>query len=193
MNENGTSAQGSFFRRLRYPKFILLALTFLLAYLIFSSGDFLPLREALSGIGYLGSFLCGIGYSYGFTAAPATAILLLISKSQNIFLASVLGGLGSLIADLFIFKVIRHSLRDEIERLSSSSSMTKIRNRMPASLKKYLVPSLAVFIIASPLPDEVGVTMFAACTNIRTKTFSLISFVLNTLGIFVVLSIGNAI
>jgi uncharacterized membrane protein YdjX (TVP38/TMEM64 family) len=182
-----------FFHTLRYPKFMLLALTFLLAYAIFSSGDFSPVREALSHIGYLGSFLCGVGYSYGFTAGPATAILLIVSKNQNIFLASLIGGLGSLVADMIIFKVVRHSMMDEVEKLARTSAVKKISCSIPFSLKKYLFSSLAVFIIASPLPDEIGVTMLAVCTKIKVKTFSVISFVLNTLGIFVVLSIGNAI
>ena len=51
---------------------------------------------------------------------------------------------------------------------------------------------VAGFIIASPLPDEIGVTMIAASKSISAKVFSVISYVLNTAGIFVILMIGGS-
>jgi uncharacterized membrane protein YdjX (TVP38/TMEM64 family) len=178
-------------RRLKYPKFMLLALTFLAAYALFGARDLSLFRETLAYLGYAGSFLCGVAYVYGFTAGPSTAVLLVLSKQQNIILAALIGGAGALIGDLIIFRFVRHSLRDEVERLSASAAVRHINERMPLLLKKHLLPVLAVFVIASPLPDEIGVSMFAALTKIRMNTFLAVSYALNTLGIFAVLLIGS--
>ncbi|PIU22301.1 MAG: hypothetical protein COT14_01790, partial [Candidatus Diapherotrites archaeon CG08_land_8_20_14_0_20_30_16] len=55
---------------------------------------------------------------------------------------------------------------------------------------KYLMLGFAGLIIASPLPDELGITILAMSRNISEFSFVLISYVLNTFGIFVILGIG---
>ena len=49
----------------------------------------------------------------------------------------------------------------------------------------YLLYAFAGLIIASPLPDEVGVMMLSGLTSINTKTMILISFLFNSLGILI--------
>ena len=164
-----------------------------MAYFIFNARDFSPFSETLSSLGYIGYFICGIAYSYGFTAGPSTALLLILSKEQNIIIGGLIGGVGALIGDILIFKLVRHSLEDEVERLAGNTTIQSINGRMPYLLKKYLFSLMAIIVIASPLPDEIGVSMFAAFTRIKTGSFFLISFFLNTLGIISVLTIGNLI
>lgn len=176
---------------LKYPKLLLLFFTFLLAYLLFYGRIYQPFNDFITSTGYIGTFLAGILYVYGFTAAPATAILLILAKEQNIFLAGFIAGFGALTGDLLIFKFIRWSFADEIEKLSKEKLFNHFNNKPPKLFKKYLIPVLAGVIIASPLPDEIGVTLLAGATKISTKMFSAISYVLNTSGIFVVLIIGN--
>ncbi|MFH1237796.1 MAG: hypothetical protein V1648_05345 [Candidatus Aenigmatarchaeota archaeon] len=175
---------------LKYPKFMLLAATFIAAYLLFSFRDFTPFESIILYLGYAGSFLSGIAYSYGFTSGFSTAALLVIAKDYNIFIAGFVAGLGALVGDLLIFKFIRHSLEDEVDRLGKTGFVRRISSGMPCSVKKYLLSAIAVFVIASPLPDEIGVVLFAACTKINVRKFSEISYLLNTAGIFVILFAG---
>lgn len=177
----------------KYPKFLLLFLTFLIAYLLFYGRAYEPLHDFIISAGYLGTFLAGIFFAYGFTAAPATAIFLILSKEQNFLLAGLIGGLGALIADLVIFSFIRTSFKDEISKLSQERIVQNLNNHTPNLLKKYLLPVFAGFIIASPLPDEIGVSLLAASKAISMKIFSAISYMLNTAGIFVILMIGSAL
>ncbi|HLC98244.1 MAG TPA: hypothetical protein VJC21_05705 [Candidatus Nanoarchaeia archaeon] len=179
--------------KLKYPKLFLLAFTFIIAYILFAGRDFLPFHTLFVKLGYLGTFITGILFSYGFTAAPATAILLILSREQNIFLAGFIAGLGALIGDLLIFKLIRRSFAGEIEKLSQETPLRRLNHAVPKTLKKYLIAIVAGFIIASPLPDEIGVSLLAATRTLSTKVFSLFSYLLNTTGIFVILSIGRAI
>ena len=177
----------------RYPKLLLLLLTFGIAYILFYGKTYQPFHESIISLGYVGSFLAGALFAYGFTAAPATAIFLILAKEQNILLAGFIGGFGALAGDLIIFNFIRSSFTDEIKKLEYEKVIRGINDHMPSALKKYFVPVFAGFIIASPLPDEIGVSLLAASNTLSTKVFSVISYILNTAGIFVILGIGNLI
>src|SRR3989338_2191846 len=100
------------FSRLKYPKFIFLFLTFIAAYAMLYGETYRPLRDYIESSGYFGSFLAGILYAYGFTEGIGTSVFLILSRSQEVFLAGILGGLGSLFADMIIFEFIRHSFVD---------------------------------------------------------------------------------
>lgn len=178
---------------IKYPKLLLLFITFIITYLLFHERTYPPFHDFLISLGYAGTFLAGIFFAYGFTAAPAAAILLILAKEQNIFLAGFIGGFGALVGDLIIFNFIRHSLDDEINKLSREKVVKYINHNTPSLFKKYLVPVIAGFIIASPLPDEIGVSLLAASRTISIKIFSAISYLLNTAGIFIIILIGNVI
>ncbi|MEK6947224.1 MAG: hypothetical protein AABX32_06475 [Nanoarchaeota archaeon] len=182
-----------FLPKFRYPKFLLLFITFLIAYLLFSGRDSLPFDQFIVSTGYFGAFIAGLMFSYGFTAAPATSVFLILAEHQNIYLAALIGGFGSLITDLIIFKFIRVSFADEIKRLSKEKLVVNLNNSAPSIFKKYFLPVLAGFIIASPLPDELGVTLLASVKSISTRIFSIMSYILNTVGILAILIIGTII
>ncbi len=180
-------------RRIKYPKFILLASTFILAYILFKSQEFEALQQIISRLGYLGTFIAGSFFTYGFTAAPATALLLILGKQQNILIAALIGGFGALFGDWIIFNFIRTSFQDELEKLENERITKYLKRITPNIIEKYLLPVIAGFIIASPLPDEIGVSMLALLKDVKTKTFMVISYCLNTIGIWIILLIGSSL
>lgn len=103
-----------FLPKFKYPKFLLLFITFFIAYFLFSGRNYLPFHNFVISTGYFGTFLTGLMFSYGFTAAPATSIFLILAEYQNIYAAALIGGLGALVTDLLIFKFIKISFADEI-------------------------------------------------------------------------------
>lgn len=176
---------------IKYPKLLLLLLTFVAAYFLFKGREFPAFYNALLSLGYLGTFLSGVFFTYGFTAAPATAILLVLAKGQNVVVSGIIAGLGALLGDLIIFSFIRSSFSEEFRKLSKERIIRYTADGVPGVFKKYLVPVIAGFIIASPLPDEIGVSLLAASGRISMRAFSAVSFLLNTSGIFVILGIGK--
>lgn len=178
---------------LQYPKFLLLFITFVIAYLLFTGRDYGPLYDFIIGSGYFGIFLAGCLFTYGFTAAPATVIFLILSSHRNIYLASFVGGLGALAMDLILFSFIRHSFDDEIKKLSNERLVAYLKHLTPGTIKRYFLPVIGGFIIASPLPDEIGIPLIAASRTISIKAFTIMSYVLNTAGIFVILLVGKSI
>lgn len=189
----------SWWERLRYPRLLLLAGTITLAFLIYRGREALLLSDALRAYPYAGALVAGFFLSYGFTAAPAAALLLIIGDGSNIFLTTLVAGGGALLGDLLIFKYVRHSFMAELRRLREWRvwewwAWQRLRAWLPhpeSRLHQYLVLTFAGLLIASPLPDEIGVSLLAASRNISTRTFVVVAYLLNTAGIFVLLVIGS--
>jgi len=177
--------------KIKYPKLFLLIITFIVAYIIFYERNIPIFHDILLSLGYPGILLAGIFFAYGFTAAPATAFLILMANNQNIFVSALIGGFGALIGDYLIFKLIRHSFHDEIKKLSDEKIIKYIHKKSPSAIKKYFIPVFAGLIIASPFPDEMGVALLASSKIISSRIFFVISFVLNTAGIFVLLLLSQ--
>ncbi len=131
-------------------------------------------------------------FSFGFSA-PFSVGLFLTMPVQNIYLAAAIGGFGAMLADITIFKIIKFSFMDEFNKLKKERFFVRteklIDKRLSVKVKYYLLYFLAGFFIASPLPDEFGVGMLAGLTKIRANVLAIISFALNTAGIFVLLLI----
>lgn len=190
------SAKPAVWERIKYPKLLLLLLTFVVAYIIFREWETLPFHDFLLTYWYAGALLGGLFFVYGFTAAPATVLLLFLGRENNLLLVGVIAGAGALVGDLLIFKFVRHSFADEIERIWQWKIwlwFEVITRRAPEGLRKYILLVFAGFIIASPLPDEIGVLLLATFNGISLGPFSILAFALNTIGIFLILMLGASL
>lgn len=184
----------------KYPKLTGLAIAIVLAYVIFSNPAVADFVSNIENIGYIGIFIAGMLLPLGFTAPFAVGLLVTLNV-ENIFIFSLIAGLGAVLSDFLIFHFIRLSFMEEIKRLEKTRIIKDveyevnelnglvIHYHIVKHFKIYLMYVFAGFIIASPLPDEVGVSMLAGFTKIRQNIFIPMSFLLHTLGIFILLSI----
>jgi hypothetical protein len=175
---------------LRYPKLLGLACTILLAYFIFSNAAVQGYVSHLNNWGYFGAFFAGILFTFGFTS-PISAGMFLVLNPENIWLAGILGGFGAMLGDIFIFQFVRFSFMDEFKRLKKTKILRQtsslIDNFLGPKIKVYLMYAFAGIIIASPLPDEAGVLILAGITKIKIGILAILGFILNTLGILLLL------
>lgn len=151
------------------------------------------LKASLDSLGYFGTFLTGMFFAYGFTAGPATAIFLILSDNQNIFLATLFGAMGAMLADYMIFRFIRTSMSDEIKRFENEKIVREIDGKIPLKLRHYLLILFAELIIITPLPNEIGISLLAMDHHIHRKKFVAISFILSAIGIGIILLIGKSV
>lgn len=181
--------------KFKYPKLLLLMLTIILALVFFyESTNYAPFNDFVISLKYLGTFLAGLFYSYGFTSNPATAILLILAQEQNILLATLIASIGTLLSDLLIFIFIKNSFIDEIEKLKKEKTIKYLQKKTKTIFGhyyKYIIPTIAAILIASPLPTEIGITMMTSIKKISIKKFIIIAYILHTLGILTILLIGN--
>lgn len=174
----------------KYPKLILLVFFIILAYYLFTKPFMSDWIIKLNNVGYLGIFLAGIGYVFGFFT-PFSIGFFVISNLNNLFLAAIIGGLGAMIGDLIIFKTIKFSFMDEFKKLERTKVIRKIegiiKNNKHILIKHYFLYIFAGIVLVTPLPDEVGVSMLAGLTTINQKKLAVISFILHSISIFLIL------
>lgn len=180
---------------LKYPKLLLLASTVFLAYVMFRTESTQSFFHGLGDFGHVSAFFGGMLFAFGFGAPFGVAILATVANDINIFIGAVLGGLGALLSDYILFKFIRLTFNDEILRFKNSAAFGLFHGmlirRIPPKISFYISLGIAGIVIASPLPDEFGVALLAGITTVRERTFAIISFALNTLGILAILEIGT--
>ena len=176
--------------KFKYPKIFCLVITIIIAYLIFKNPSVSSFVLQLGNLSYFGVFIAGMLFAFGFTA-PFAAGFFITLNPHNILLAGIIGGIGALLSDLLIFSFIRVSFEDEFNKLRKTKLIRSIGKVIEKSLgkklKAYLMYIFAGFIIASPLPDEIGVIMLAGLTRINARILAVLSFILNTIGILVLL------
>ena len=176
----------------KYPKFFILIILTLLAYYIFTQPFILELIEIFNKLGHFGIFISGILTGLGF-AAPFGFGLIIKINPENILIASLLAGIGATIIDLIIFKSIKLSFMDEFKRLEKTKLLKEIEHLVKKNrfvlIRHYLLYVFAGLVLATPLPDEIGVSMLAGLTTIKPLKLAIIGFILHSSAIFVILSI----
>ena len=175
-----------------YPKLTLYVLAIIASYFVFQIQSVQDFISSFGELLYLAIFFAGLLFSAGFSTPLSMGFFLTLDPS-NLFLASLVGGLGALVSDLGIFSFVRLSFMDEFQKLEKTSLMVHIgdffRAIVPYKLRTFLVYVLVCFIIASPLPDELAVTLLAGFTKVHGFWFGVISYLGNTLGIYLLLLI----
>jgi hypothetical protein len=180
-----------------FPKLLLLGCSFLTAYLLFHFGYFDVLEERLNGHGYVSAFLGGLLFSYGFTSPFGIAIMVEIAPHVNPLYAALIGGVGAFLMDLSIFELLRFSaFHDEIRHLRQTRWFVQLHRLIRHSsiserVRTYMLWSFAGIIIASPLPDELGVSIVSSTTDIHPRAFSIICFLCNTAGLLIIVLLAR--
>jgi uncharacterized membrane protein YdjX (TVP38/TMEM64 family) len=175
-----------------YPKLALLAIAIIFAYAIFHLPSVSSYIAGLENFSYLGIFLAGICIAFGFTA-PFAVGLIIVANPSNLFLAIFLGALGAMLGDILIFYFVRLSFMDEFKRLERTPTIKEfdylMEHELGHKLKIYMMYIFADIIIASPLPDELGMAMLAGLTKIKPFYLGLMSFSLHLIGMTILLLI----
>lgn len=178
------------FLGIKYPKFLLFLVTIVLALFLLQGQELSFIEKSLDSLGPFAGFFAGFFFAYCFSTAPATACFFILAKRHNIFFLSITGGLGALVGDLVIFYFIKSTFSDEIELLAKEKAVVWINKKIPKAIRYYVLPVIGGFVIASPLPDEIGIAMLAS-SKLSPRVFSVLSLLLSTVGIFAIVMVGD--
>ncbi len=162
-------------------RWILIILSISLAFYLYFSGSIDKFIDSLGQFQIIGVLISGALFGYAFTAAPATASLISFTDTMNPLLVSFIGATGTMIGDLIIFNFFKRGLPKEVKIIFKKSKIEKIKK----SKFKWLIPGIAGFIIASPLPDEAGIALLGV-SHFDTNTFMLLAFSLNFIGLLII-------
>lgn len=137
--------------------------------------------------GYLGAFITGIFFVSTFTVAPAAVILFNLADTLHTIEVALLAGLGAMVGDYVIFRFMKDKVFEELLPVIRKLHTTRIKVLFKSPYFAWVLPVAGAFVIASPLPDEAGITMLGL-SKIKKWQFVLLAFVLNAVGIFLVVS-----
>jgi len=130
----------------------------------------------------IGSFIAGIFFTSIFTAVPATVVLVEIVGVNSVLVVALFGAVGALLGDLVIFRFVRDTLAENLMKFIKEGHHTKLRALFYSRAYRRFLPFVGALIIASPLPDEVGLVMLGAA-GVKTRYFLILSFTLNFVGL----------
>ena len=135
---------------------------------------------------YILAFMAGMLFISFFTVIPASFILINLIGNNDPIVIALIAGMGAVIGDLLIFIFVKdrfsHSIFDFIN-FKKDNWLDKLKENKAI---KILLPVIGAAIIASPFPDEIGVSLMGAC-RIKKRYFIPISYALNSVGIYLLL------
>jgi len=173
----------------KYPKLFLLLLMIILSYIIFQNDKFVSFLS-INQVSYPWIFIFGILISFGFTAPLAITYFIFLNPA-NIFLTAFIASIGSVIADYLIFHAVRISLIDEFEKFEHTKPFKEFHKLFnthhPTKIKTYIFYVFIGIVIASPIPDEIGITMLAGLSKIKQSILLPLSLLLHFAGIYLIL------
>ncbi len=147
--------------------------------------------KQIGSFGYLGAFITGIFFVSTFTVAPAAVVLYHIADVLHPLEVALLAGLGAMVGDYFIFRFMTDRVFNEVLPLVKKLHTPKLQLFFKSPYFAWILPLVGAFVIASPLPDEVGVSM-RGLSKIKRWKFFLLAFALNSIGIFIIVSTARA-
>lgn len=143
--------------------------------------------------GLLGSFIAGIFFTSIFTTAPSIVALGELSQMQSVIQVAFFGAAGAMLGDLLIFQFIRDKLSEHLmELMKDQIAGAKRKFRHHLKFFKWFTFFVGGLIIASPLPDELGVGLLGL-SRMNVVWFAPLAFLFNFIGIIMVGLVANAL
>lgn len=177
----------------KYKNLTFLLLSLILAFFTFRNETLHSFLLHLGSFGYVGAFLAGILFVSTFTVATGAIILLVLAETVSPIEIGLIAGLGAVVGDFVIFRFIKDDLAREIVQIYSQFDKNHhFKKVLYTKYFSWTLPVMGAAIIASPLPDEVGISLMGI-SKLKTYQFLLISFILNAIGIFIVVSTSAVI
>ena len=133
----------------------------------------------------IGSFIGGLFFTSIFTTAPAIVFLGEISQVESILIVALIGAVGAVLGDIIIFYLFKNHISDDLNGFIAKIKIKPFKTAFDNRGLRWLGVLIGAFIIASPLPDELGIAMMGI-SKLNTKVFIPISFIFNFIGIFAI-------
>jgi hypothetical protein len=175
-----------------YTNLLFASIGIVFAILLSRYESFQTFLFSLGDLGYIGAFIAGILFVSTFTAATGILILLVLAEKLVPLEIGLFAGLGAVVGDVTIFQFIKDGLLDEVEDIYHRLGGRKLSHILHVKAFRWTLPVLGALIIASPLPDELGIGLMGI-SKIGTLRFIILSFILNSIGIFLVVSASTFI
>jgi hypothetical protein len=179
-------------RRWKFKNTALLALSIVAFFYLAKTPQVDAIIKSVGGLGYLGAFITGMFFVSTFTVAPAAVVLFHLADRLHPIEIALLAGAGAMLGDYLIFRFMQDRVFAELLPLIRKLHTPRLRALFKSPYFAWVLPVVGAFVIASPLPDEVGVGMLGL-SRVKRWQFFLLAFVLNAVGIFIIVSAAQIV
>lgn len=179
-------------KKFRY-KHLLIAYVCFITIVLFSLSPLLPkLTDKLQLLGLFGAFFGGMMYVSTFTFSAGVVTLLILAPSYNIFLITAVASAGALTSDLLIFKFVSDDLESEIRDIWIRLGGQHVMKVLNIRVFSWILPLLGAIIVASPFPDELGISLMGL-SKMKASRFIPLVYFLNSIGIFLIIAFSDIV
>ena len=175
----------SYYKKWQYKNTTFLIVSILTLILLLDSEGITSVIAIIGNWGYIGAFLTGVLFTSTFTIAPAILLLYTFANVLHPFEVALFAGLGAVIGDYILFSFLKDRVFAELHPLIKRFGGSHIRHLFKTPYFAWLMPLIGGAIIASPLPDELGVGILGF-SRLKTWQFVTLSFVFNATGVFII-------
>lgn len=171
---------------------IIIALGIVAAVLLSKLGIIDSVVYALRNYAIFAAFFAGIFFTSTFTIAPASIAIIHLSQLMPLPVLAVFGALGAMCGDLILFFFIKDRFAKDLENAMPSSMRKHFLHSFHLGFLKWLSPVAGALIIASPLPDELGISLLGM-SKVRLSVLMPISLAMNFFGVYAIVGFANLI
>lgn len=170
-------------QHLIYRDLFIVGLSIVATIFLVQLGVFGKVLSTLEEQSYIGSFIAGILFTSVFTIAPATVALVELVKISQPVMVAFWGALGAVLGDLLLFLFVRDVFGRDLKRFLRAKVHFDVTSFFHHGFMKWLAPLTGAIIIASPLPDELGLAILGL-SGMSLWIFLPLTFFFNFLGIW---------
>ena len=181
-----------FWKKWKYPYLTSVLISILVAIFLASNETFKDWLLHLGSLEYIGALIAGSLFVSSFTAAISIVVIAIMTENINPMALALIGGVGAVMGDYLVFKLVRSHLQDELAMLFGKGGTSYVKHVLKSKYISWTLPIIGAFIIASPLPDELGVSLLGM-SKMSDARFILISYVSNAIGILMIASVAKVL
>lgn len=172
----------------KHKNLLFLTLGIMAAVILSREAGFRSFLLHLGSFGYVGAFISGALFVTTPTIAVGGVSLAILSHELPFLPLGLMAGAGAVVSDLVIFHWVRDDLAEEVTPLYNYFGGRHLTHLLHTRYFRWSLPVIGALIIASPLPDELGVTLLSISKMGRIN-FMVLSFLLNSVGIMTAMHI----
>lgn len=181
-----------FWKRWKYPYLTAVVISIFVAIFLASNETFKSWLLHLGSLEYIGALFAGSFFVSSFTTAISIVVIGIMVENINPMALALIGGVGAVMGDYLVFRLVRSHLSDELAMLFGNKGTSYVKHVLKSKYIAWMLPILGAFIIASPLPDELGVSLLGM-SKMSDARFILISYISNAVGILMIASVAKVL
>src|SRR3989344_1762667 len=114
----------NFFQKWKYPYLTAVLISILIAIILLQNQAFKDWLLNLGSLEYIGALVAGALFVSSFTVAISTVVIAIMTENINPMALALIGGVGAVMGDYLVFKLVRSRLSEEVTALIGKDNIS---------------------------------------------------------------------